>query len=103
MDCPELNPKPYQLGCVCWIPLGLLAARNLLYSCGLTSVVRTLLDILQRKLAKIGFATALSSASNDLVGFQIGSIGDKVLDTIVGGICGSGDDLFIRSMPLLVS
>lgn len=75
-----------------------LIARDLPYSCGLTSVVRPLLDILQRKLAKTEFATALSSAGNDLVRFQIGSIRDKVLDIIVGG--GSGSDLFIRSMPL---
>lgn len=80
-----------------------LIARDLPYSCRLTSVVRPLLDIPQRKLAKTEFATALSSSGNDLVGFQIGSIRDNVLDIIVGGVCDSGGDLFIRSMPLPVS
>lgn len=87
-----------------WIPLGPLIARDLPYSCGFTSVGRPLLDILQRKLAKTEFATALSSAGNDLVGFQIVSIRDKVLDIIVGGICGSGGDLlYYRLLDLCPS
>lgn len=98
-----MNSKPDQLDCVSWIPLGLLVAKQLSYSCGPIFIVRTLLGLLQRKLAKIEFATALSSAGRDLAVFQVGSSGDNVLDTIAGGLCGNGGDLFIRSMPLMPS